>query len=155
MRRTASLLLFSAEDSCPCAGGFYCCSLFSGWSGGFSLLLSNTSYSCVWRSPAPAVFNDKQGVHLFISQGYAFQSKTWFSKEKTNQKCLVLGTLWNFLIYVSKSKKIGRVRNCISYLAFLFKVYWCLRVGGAGDMTGLLQSLVEACDVLFHFFQWR
>lgn len=43
----------------------------------------------------------------------------------------------------------------IGYLAFLFEVYWSLRVSVAGDVTGLLQSLVEARDVLFHFFQRR
>ena len=41
------------------------------------------------------------------------------------------------------------------YLALLFKVYRSLRVCGAGDMTSLLQSLVEACDIFLHFFQWR
>lgn len=40
------------------------------------------------------------------------------------------------------------------YLAFLFKIYWPLRVCAAGDMTSLLQSLVEARDVLLHFLQW-
>lgn len=43
----------------------------------------------------------------------------------------------------------------VTHLAFLFKVYWSLQVGGAGDMTSLLQSLVEACDILLHFLQWR
>lgn len=43
----------------------------------------------------------------------------------------------------------------MGYLAFLFEVHWSLRVSAAGDVTGLLQSLVEARDVLFHFFQRR
>lgn len=41
------------------------------------------------------------------------------------------------------------------YLALLFKVHWSLGVSAAGDVTGLFQRLIEACDVLFHFFQWR
>lgn len=45
--------------------------------------------------------------------------------------------------------------HAIGYLAFLFKVYWSLRVCITGDITGLFQSLVKPCNVLFHFFKRR
>lgn len=62
-------------------------------------------------------------------------------------KSNVAGTI-NWVCEVAHGRPIG-------YLAFLFEVYWSLSVSAAGDVTGLLQSLVEARDVLFHFFQRR
>ena len=42
----------------------------------------------------------------------------------------------------------------IPNLAFEFEVPGPLRFPGAGDTAGLLQGLVEPCDVLLHLLQW-
>lgn len=42
-----------------------------------------------------------------------------------------------------------------SHLALLLEIPWCVGVSGAGDAAGLLQSLVEPCDVLLHLLQRR
>lgn len=54
------------------------------------------------------------------------------------------------------SQKLGRLNchgPCFTHLALLLEVPSSLRLSGSSDAAGLLQGLVEPCDVLLHFLQ--
>lgn len=53
-------------------------------------------------------------------------------------------------------KKWGRLKClglCCTHLALLLEVPCSLGLSGSSDAAGLLQGLVEPCDVLLHFLQ--